>query len=239
MADDPGQEDGPDTVNVTHIGEVRGAVHTGEGDVNVVVEPDNLVDGDEEPSSESTELALANIRIMDLEKELEASKVREAESSRLANENKEKVQRLLAEAENYRKRVAREISQAEAHAREGALRPLLELLDNVDRVLMTPEGCGETPLRHGIALSYQSVKLSMASLDNLTIYEAKPGDDFDPRLHHATMEEATSEIPAGKVAKAYSKGFKQGDKVLRAAMVAVAVALPAPAGDPPTEAPAP
>ena len=49
----------------------------------------------------------------------------------------------------------------------------------------------------------------------------------------------TSEIPAGKVAKAYSKGFKQGDKVLRAAMVAVAVALPAPAGDPPTEAPAP
>jgi molecular chaperone GrpE len=259
MADDPGQdeEESEAVGTVTTIGEVVGAVHTGSGDMNVDVraggaEPDNLVD--DEPTEAATADALASIRIMDLEKELEErnreleeKKKSEEKTRLLAEETLERVTRLSAELENYRKRSAKELAMAVARAIENGFSPLMEILDNLDRVLDAPVGSGEASLRQGVAMTVMSATNNLKAIDGFEAFTVTVGTAFDPQRHCAVSQRETVDVAPGTVAIAFSKGYTRGDKVLRPAFVAVATApaampLPEPASLPeeaPTEAPRP
>ena len=142
--------------------------------------------------------------------EEEAKKAEEAES--------ERYMRLMAEFQNFRKRVAREKSDIHAYANEKIVGDLLPVLDNFERALDTEGGDLEAYAK-GMQLIFEQLK---KALENAGLEEIKAMDEtFDPNVHNAVMTESPEEKEDGTVTKVLQKGYKLKDKVIRPSMVAV------------------
>ena len=142
--------------------------------------------------------------------EEDAKKAEEAES--------ERYMRLMAEFQNFRKRVAREKSDIHAYANEKIVGDLLPVLDNFERALDTEGGDLEAYAK-GMQLIFEQLK---KALENAGLEEIKAMDEtFDPNVHNAVMTESLEEKEDGTVTKVLQKGYKLKDKVIRPSMVAV------------------
>ena len=141
--------------------------------------------------------------------EEEAKKAEEAES--------ERYMRLMAEFQNFKRRVAKEKSDIHAYANEKIVGDLLPVLDNFERALSTEtedEGYAK-----GMQLIFEQLK---TALGNAGLEEIKAMDEeFDPNVHIAVMTETIEEKEDGTVTKVLQKGYKLKDKVVRPSMVAV------------------
>ena len=144
------------------------------------------------------------------------------------NEARERMLRIAAEFENYKKRVRREQSEAESKTRESVLRDILEVIDNLERAVAVSEGVDPKALKQGVELVLRLFQNKLERYD-VKSFEAK-GQPFDPRLHDAISQVPTADAPPGSVVNEVQKGYKVGDRLLRPAMVAVAVAPPAGGG---------
>jgi molecular chaperone GrpE len=143
------------------------------------------------------------------------------------NETRDRMLRIAAEFDNYKKRIRREQSDNENKARESVLKDMLEVADNLERASAAVEGAPDIKaLQQGVALV---LRLFQSKLER---YDVKPldakGQPFDPRLHDAISQVPTADAPPGSVLSEVQKGYKIGDRLLRPAMVVVAVA-PSPA----------
>ena len=147
------------------------------------------------------------------------------------NDARERMLRIAAEFENYKKRVRKEQSESEAKARESVIRDMLEVIDNLERAVAVGEGADPKALQQGVQLVLRLFG------NKLERYDVKPfdakGQAFDPRLHDAISQVPTADAPPGSVVNEVQKGYRIGDRLLRPAMVSVAVAPPA---GPPREA---
>ena len=142
--------------------------------------------------------------------EEEAKKAEEAES--------ERYMRLMAEFQNFKKRVSREKSDIHAYANEKIVGNLLPVLDNFERALETEGGDIEAYAK-GMQLIFEQLK---KALENAGLEEIKAMDEtFDPNVHNAVMTESLEEKEDGTVTKVLQKGYKLKDKVIRPSMVAV------------------
>lgn len=143
------------------------------------------------------------------------------------NEARERMLRIAAEFENFKKRTRREQADAEAKAKETVLRDMLEIVDNLERAVGFSENTDPKALVQGVQLVLRLFQ------NKLERYDVKPveakGQPFDPRLHDAISQVPTADAPPGSVVNEVQKGYRIGDRLLRPAMVAVAVA-PAPPG---------
>jgi molecular chaperone GrpE len=142
-------------------------------------------------------------------------------------ETKDRMLRIAAEFENYKKRARKEMSDAEAKAREAVLRDMLEVADNLDRATAATGGATDLQsVQQGIALV---LRLFASKLER---YDVKPveakGKPFDPRLHEAISQVPSADVAPGTVISELQKGYKLGERLLRPASVVVAVAPPAP-----------
>ena len=141
--------------------------------------------------------------------EEEAKKAEEAES--------ERYMRLMAEFQNFKRRVAKEKSDIHAYANEKIVGDLLPVLDNFERALSTEtedEGYAK-----GMQLIFEQLK---TALGNAGLEEIKAMDEeFDPNVHNAVMTETIEEKEDGTITKVLQKGYKLKDKVVRPSMVAV------------------
>jgi molecular chaperone GrpE len=140
-------------------------------------------------------------------------------------EMRDRMLRIAAEFDNYKKRVRREQTDNENKARESVLKDLLEVADNLERASAAVEGASDIKaLQQGVALV---LRLFQSKLER---YDVKPlevkGQPFDPRLHDAISQVPSTEAPPGSVLSEVQKGYKIGDRLLRPAMVVVAVAPP-------------
>jgi molecular chaperone GrpE len=139
---------------------------------------------------------------------------------------KDNLLRALAETDNVRKRANRQIEDARLYAVEKFARDLLNVSDNLSRAIeaVPPNSRGimtdavKTALE-GVELT-QKEMVSVLSRHGVTAIDASPGAAFDPALHQAVTQ-VPSPHPAGSVAELYQSGWRIGDRVLRAAMVAV------------------
>lgn len=128
--------------------------------------------------------------------------------------------RLQAEFENYRKRMARERVQARVATTEEVTRRFLAVVDNFDRALAAAEEhqIGEDHLT-GWRLIHQQLYDVLRSLGVEPM--AVVGERFDPRFHDALSECPHGDVPAGHVAAEVERGYMIADKVLRTAKVTV------------------
>ena len=150
------------------------------------------------------------------EKEEEAKKAEE-EAKKAEEAESERYMRLMAEFQNFKRRVAKEKSDIHAYANEKIVGDLLPVLDNFERALDTEtedEGYAK-----GMQLIFEQLK---TALGNAGLEEIKAMDEvFDPNVHNAVMTETIEEKEDGTVTKVLQKGYKLKDKVVRPSMVAV------------------
>ena len=137
---------------------------------------------------------------------------------------RERLIRLQADFENYKKRTERERSEYARHATESLVARLLPILDNFERaMLMSSRGSTEEEnFRLGITLIHRQL-LDELRTEGLTpiVSEGRP---FDPRVHEAVATEVTPEVPPNTVVLELQRGYFLHDRVLRPALVRVSVA---------------
>lgn len=128
--------------------------------------------------------------------------------------------RKLADFDNYRKRQEREMAEFRKLASAELVRDLLPVLDNLDRALAVNHA-GAGGLREGVELVRRQLR------DTLTkhgIEELDPlGEAFDPAFHEAVQRRESDEVVENTIVEVLQKGFLMHGRLLRAAMVVVAV----------------
>ncbi|MDX2099609.1 MAG: nucleotide exchange factor GrpE [Leptolyngbyaceae cyanobacterium bins.59] len=132
--------------------------------------------------------------------------------------------RIAADFENFRKRTQKEKEELDQQIKCSTILELLPVVDNFERARLQIKP--ETERETGIHKSYQSVyKLLVDGLKRIGVSPMRAeGKEFDPSLHEAVMRESTDQYPEDTVIEELMKGYLLGDRVLRHAMVKVAVA---------------
>jgi molecular chaperone GrpE len=142
-----------------------------------------------------------------------------AENARLRDQNIRK----LAEFENFRKRSEREKNEYFRYALGDFMKDLLPVIDNFDRAL-TVSADGGTEILEGVELIHKQFS------DVLQKYGLSPIDEagvpFDPQIHEAVIREENPDVPSHSVVEVLQKGYFLNDRLLRPAMVRVAVGGP-------------
>ncbi|HVU50624.1 MAG TPA: nucleotide exchange factor GrpE [Polyangia bacterium] len=137
------------------------------------------------------------------------------------NEARDRMLRIAAEFENWKKRARVTQAEAEANAREKVLRDVLDIADNLERAAAHGgDGAADgASILKGVTLV---LRLLQQKLERHEVrpFESK-GQAFDPRVHEAISRVESADVPAGVVAAELQKGYKIGEKLLRPAMVSV------------------
>ena len=148
-----------------------------------------------------------------------AERLSKAEQS--AQDNYDRLLRVSAEFDNFKKRSTREMQDGIKYANEKMAGDLLTVVDNLERAIESAAlQCGDDdPLLQGVSLVLNDV---MKILEKYNVQPIKAfGEPFDPALHQAMMREATDEYPPNTVVREMQKGYLIHDRLLRPTMVAV------------------
>jgi molecular chaperone GrpE len=127
------------------------------------------------------------------------------------------LQRLKAEFDNYRKRVARDQQELAARAHERLVRELVPVLDDLERALEAANEHENAKLEEGVALVHRALADLLAREG---LMEVETDGKFDPHSQEALLAQP-SEAEEGTVIQVLQKGYKLGDRVLRPARVVI------------------
>jgi molecular chaperone GrpE len=147
---------------------------------------------------------------------------RAAEAEAKRDEYLGDLQRLAADFDNYRKRVARDQESLVARAHERLVKELIPVLDDLERALEAAAQHEEAKLEEGVRLVHRELSGALAR-EGLAEIEAN--GRFDPHVHEALLSQP-SDAEEGTVIDVLQKGYRLGDRVLRPARVIIAAAPP-------------
>jgi molecular chaperone GrpE len=135
---------------------------------------------------------------------------------------KDRLLRTLADFENLRKRTEREKADYFRYAVSGVMKDILPVLDNFDRALEHAEEGDD--FHKGVLLIYKQLFELLQKHGLKVIDEA--GVHFDPNIHEGVIREDDDSVPSHTVVAVLQKGYFLHDRLLRPAMVKVAVGGP-------------
>lgn len=142
---------------------------------------------------------------------------------------KDLAMRNQAELENFRKRMAREKTDAIRFANSSLLTELLPILDNFEMGLTAARNEGEdSVISKGMEMVHRQMEEFLSGNGAKEVI-AESGK-FDPLLHEAVDHEYNADIPEGEIVRQLRRGYRLHDRLLRAANVTVSKG-PAPAGE--------
>ncbi len=154
---------------------------------------------------------------------------------------RDRLLRAVADADNTRKRAARDVQEARAYAVTSFARDMLDIADNLSRALAAvPEDAREDApetlknLLEGVEMTERKLG-STLERHGVKKVDPEPGEAFNPNVHQAAAQ-IPSEHPAGKIAHVMQPGYVIAERTLRAAMVVVSSGPPAPPPPPPPSA---
>lgn len=191
-------------------------------------------DQDKSEKDESGDSALAEEKDDEMDREgkarEEAQEKRDDDVARLTakiheleNKLQEKENRLLrlqADFENYRKRTRNEIEAFKKYRSQELALELLSSLDNFERALATEAQTDEgKAILEGMEMVYKSILVAFEK-EGITPIDAV-GQEFDPNYHHAVMQDNNDEYEANIITEELQKGYMIKDRVLRPSMVKV------------------
>ena len=137
------------------------------------------------------------------------------------DKEKDKILRLFAEFENYKKRTTKERMDLFKTAGQEVMVALLPIMDDFDRALKEISKSSEKELFKGVDLISNKFKETLKS-KGLQEMKTKEGDAFDAEVHDAiTQIPAPNKKLKGKIIDVVEKGFKLGDKIIRHPKVVV------------------
>lgn len=126
--------------------------------------------------------------------------------------------RLAAEYDNFRKRSAKEKESTWSDAKGDTAAAFLPVYDNLERALKQP--CGDEAYAKGVEMTMNQLKEVFSKL-GITEIPAL-GEPFDPNVHNAVMHVEDESVAENTIVEVFQAGFKNGEKVIRFAMVKVA-----------------
>lgn len=135
-------------------------------------------------------------------------------------ESKDRLLRLAAEYDNYRKRTIREKEELARYASASLMEKLLPVLDTIERgVLFNEKTESLESVKEGLIKIHKQLFdiLNKEGLDTI----AEAGEPFDVNLHMAVMQETSDQYPDQTVMQVFEKGYRLKDKILRHAKVKV------------------
>lgn len=143
------------------------------------------------------------------------------EKAEKADEYFDKLLRLQADFENYKKRLDREKADFIRYANEGLIVGLLNILDDFERAVDSAKNSNDAKtLLQGVEIIRQHFQ---EALEERGLIKIDPkGQPFDPEKHEAVTHIETDEYPEDTVVEVLRKGYGLGDKILRPAVVKVA-----------------
>ena len=131
--------------------------------------------------------------------------------------------RLAADFDNYRKRQMQEREALLKYGAEETLKKMIEALDNIDRAKASVENVDDVnTVKDSYNIVFKQIYDVLGKI-GLEVIDTQD-KEFDPNLHEAVMQTPTSEYPENTIIAELQKGYKMGDKVLRASLVNVATA---------------
>lgn len=142
------------------------------------------------------------------------------ENIKLSNELetlKDRLLRINAEYDNFRKRTAKEKEGIYSDACLDILKNILPVLDNLERAVSV-EGTLDD-LKKGIDMTLRQFK---DSLKKLNVEEISTEEGFDPNYHNAVMHMVDENYGKNEIVEVFQKGYKRENKVIRYSMVKVA-----------------
>jgi molecular chaperone GrpE len=157
--------------------------------------------------------------IESLEERLQAAEAR-------AEESHDRFLRVMAEFENYKKRMEREMNDYRKYANESIIKDILPIVDNLERALESTDEDNEKAsgaMREGVEMTLKGL---LSSLEKFGVVPFESLDKpFDPNFHHAVMQEESGGHSENTVVQELQKGYLIGDRLLRPAMVTVSKKL--------------
>ena len=163
----------------------------------------------EQPAAPGLEAEIATLREQLESKEIEAKN------------NYDRFLRQVAEFENYKKRTSRDRDDAARFAKEGIIKDLLPILDNLERAVAHASGGGNgKPLVEGVEMVLRSLIDTLGRHGVTQISSA--GQPFDPAKHEAMAQVETDAHDPNSVVEELHKGYMLHERLLRPALVTVA-----------------
>ena len=156
----------------------------------------------------------------DKEKELQEIKAKLEEQIKKNDDYFNRMQRLAAEFDNYKKRTAREKESLYLDAVADVVAAFLPVADNLDRALKAASESSDQPLKEGVELVHKQMR---DVLKKLEVEEIKSvGEKFNPDLHNAVMHVTDDSVGENVIVEEFQKGYMVRDRVIRYSMVKVA-----------------
>ena len=178
------------------------------------------VDNEKQALKHDPDQAAEN-RVDDAQEDLaEKLKLKEQE----AQENYDRLLRVSAEFDNYKKRASREMEEFRKYSNQSLIKEMLSVVDNLELAMNSANGhkAIDKGLLDGLAMTHKEI------IKVFEKFSVKPisamGQPFDPAYHEAVMQEETDEYPANTVINELQKGYLIHDRLLRPAMVVVSKA---------------
>lgn len=139
---------------------------------------------------------------------------------------RDRLLRAVADAENTRKRAAREVKETREYAVTGFARDMLDIADNLERALGLLDDSARASLPDAVKPLVEGVEMTQRRLQStlerhgVKRVAPEPGDALDPNLHQAAAQ-IPADQPKGRIAHVMQPGYVIGERTLRAAMVVV------------------
>lgn len=167
--------------------------------------------------SDDTRLSVETPAEDDLNEKLSAAEAK-------ARENHDRVLRVLAEFENYKKRAAKEAADYRKFAHEQIARDLLGVIDNLERALKSASEGSDAAC--SVVTGVEMILKDFFKI--LERYYIKPiqavGENFDPLYHQAVSQVPSNSHKPNTVIEEFQKGYMIHDRLLRPSMVVVSKA---------------
>ncbi|MGC1164837.1 MAG: nucleotide exchange factor GrpE [Solirubrobacterales bacterium] len=146
-----------------------------------------------------------------------------ADAQKEKDEYLELAKRTQADFENFRKRMAAEVTAAGVRGKGQLAQEVVPALDDLERAIeaagLDPEGDSEDGLAHGVLLVFRSLREGLKR-NGIEVVDPQ-GEKFDPNQHEALSTVPVEEAESGTVVEVLQKGYRLNEQLLRPARVVV------------------
>jgi molecular chaperone GrpE len=134
----------------------------------------------------------------------------------------ERLLRVTADFENYKKRMEKEMNEFRRFANESLIKEILPIMDNLERALKIEyekDGDAFDGMKKGVEMTLKGLKDSLKKFGVIPMDALE--EPFDPNFHQAVSQEESDKYPENIVTQELQKGYMLGDRLLRPPMVVV------------------
>lgn len=142
-----------------------------------------------------------------------------AQAQKQADENRDKAILCMADMDNLRKRVQRDIENAHKYSLEKFVKELLPVIDSLEMSLQGVSAENSTPVTEGVKLT---LNMLLKAVGNFGVKQINPlGEVFDPHFHEALGHQVDANLAANSVVFVMQKGYVLQDRSIRPALVTI------------------